>query len=71
MAEILVLFYSQTGTLARMADRMASDAFDGRDYQNFKQPSLDDMMDVETALFVALCRANQIDWRHLYTGDHA
>lgn len=49
--------------LARMADRMAGDAFDRRDYAGFKPPSQDAMMSVETALFVALCEANGVDWR--------
>ena len=49
--------------LARLADSMASDAFDRRDYGGFNQPSGDAMMSVETALFVALCEANDVDWR--------
>ena len=54
---------TRPGNLARMADRMAGDAFDRRDYQGFKQPSCDAMMGVEAALFVALCDANGVDWR--------
>jgi len=53
------------GVLASMADRMAGDAFDQRDYFGFKQPSCDDMMGVEAALFVALCDANGVNWRNL------
>jgi len=56
---------TRPGTLARMADRMAGDAFDRRDYAGFKQPSSDAMMSVETALFVALCDANRVNWRSL------
>ena len=56
---------TRPGTLARMADRMAGDAFDRRDYAGFKQPSSDAMMGVETALFIALCDANGVDWRNL------
>jgi hypothetical protein len=53
------------GVLAAMADRMAGDAFDSRDYAGFNQPSSDAMMGVETALFIALCDANGVDWRNL------
>ena len=56
---------TRPGTLARMADRMSASAFDGRDYAGFKQPSTDAMMSVETALFVALCNANNVNWRYL------
>lgn len=56
---------TRPGVLARMADRMAADAFDRRDYAGFNQPSPDAMMGVETALFVALCEANSVDWRNL------
>jgi hypothetical protein len=56
---------TRPGTLAAMADRMAGDAFDRRDYAGFKQPSSDAMMGVETALFIALCDANGVDWRNL------
>ena len=51
------------GLLARMADRMSGDAFDKRDWGGMNAPSCDDMMDIETAIFTALCRANGIDWR--------
>jgi hypothetical protein len=54
---------TRPNVLARMADRMAGSAFDRRDYAGFKQPSQDAMMGVETALFVALCEANDVDWR--------
>jgi hypothetical protein len=54
---------TRPNVLARMADRMAGDAFDRRDYAGFKPPSQDAMMSVETALFVALCEANGVDWR--------
>jgi hypothetical protein len=54
---------TRPGALASMADRMSGDAFDSRDYAGFKQPSSDAMMGVETALFVALCDANAVDWR--------
>ena len=60
---------TRPGNLARMADRMAGDAFDRRDYQGFNQPSGDAMMGVETALFVALCEANDVDWRLLIGED--
>jgi hypothetical protein len=56
---------TRPGTLAAMADRMAGDAFDRRDYGGFNQPSSDAMMGVETALFIALCDANGVDWRNL------
>jgi len=56
---------TRPGTIAAMADRMAGDAFDCRDYAGFKQPSSDAMMSVETALFVALCDANRVNWRSL------
>jgi len=54
---------TRPGNLARLADRMAGSAFDRRDYAGFKPPSQDAMMSVETALFVALCEANGVDWR--------
>jgi hypothetical protein len=54
---------TRPGSLARLADRMAGSAFDRRDYAGFKPPSQDAMMSVETALFVALCEANGVDWR--------
>jgi hypothetical protein len=56
---------TRPGVLAAMADRMSGAAFDGRDYQGFNQPSSDAMMGVETALFVALCDANNVNWRNL------
>jgi len=56
---------TRPGSLAAMADRMAGDAFDRRDYAGFKQPSPDAMMDVETSLFIALCEANSVNWRYL------
>jgi hypothetical protein len=56
---------TRPGNLARFADSMAGDAFDRRDYAGFKPPSQDAMMSVETALFVALCEANDVDWRLL------
>jgi hypothetical protein len=59
------MFGTRPGALARMADRMSASAFDGRDYAGFKQPSTDAMMSVETALFVALCDANNVNWRYL------
>jgi len=54
---------TRPGNLARLADRMAGSAFDRRDYAGFKPPSQDAMMSVESALFVALCEANNDDWR--------
>ena len=57
---------TRPGALAAMADRMSGDAFDHRDYAGFNQPSPDAMMDVETSLFVALCKANNVDWRLIY-----
>jgi len=54
---------TRPGNLARLADSMAGDAFDRRDYGGFNQPSGDAMMSVESALFVALCEANNVDWR--------
>jgi hypothetical protein len=54
---------TRPGNLARLADRMAGSAFDRRDYAGFKPPSQDAMMSVESALFVALCEANNVDWR--------
>jgi len=54
---------TRPGNLARLADRMAGSAFDRRDYAGFKPPSQDAMMSVETALFVALCATNNVDWR--------
>jgi len=56
---------TRPGELARMADKMAGAAFDRRDYGGFKRPSCDAMMEVETAMFVALCNANNVDWRLL------
>lgn len=58
---------TRPGALAAMADRMAGDAFDRRDYQGFYQPSSDAMMSVEASLFVALCDANGVDWRLINT----
>jgi hypothetical protein len=56
---------TRPGVLAKMADRMAGDAFDESCYHGFEQPSPDAMMGVETAIFVALCDANGVDWRCL------
>jgi len=56
---------TRPGVLAAMADLMSAAAFDSRDYQGFNQPSSDAMMRVETALFVALCEANNVNWRNL------
>ena len=56
---------TRPGALACMADRMAGDTFDDRDYAGFNEPYPDAMMGVETAIFVALCDANGVDWRNL------
>jgi hypothetical protein len=55
---------TKPGMLARMADRMAGHVFDRKQLDtNIKPISQDAMMDIETALFVGLCDANQVDWR--------
>lgn len=51
------------GLLARMADRVAGNAFDRRDWFGMNPPSCDDMMEIETSIFTALCKANGVDWR--------
>lgn len=53
------------GALAALADRMAGDAFDRRDYGNFQNMSEDAMISIETAFFTALCEANGVDWKNL------
>jgi hypothetical protein len=53
------------GALARAADRMAGDAFDGHKLEGFKPLSPDAMMDIETAIFTGLCKANGMEWRYL------
>ena len=55
---------TKPGLLARMADRMAGQAFNRRQpEEKINMPASDDMMDIETAIWTALCRANQVDWR--------
>ncbi len=49
--------------LARVADRMAGEAFDGRKDIGVKPMAPDAMMDIETAIFVGLCNSNGVDWR--------
>lgn len=56
---------TRPGALAHLADRMAGEAFDRRNYNGFKAPSQDSMMDIETSLFISLCRSNDVDWRLL------
>jgi hypothetical protein len=51
--------------LAQMADKMAGGAFDRRNYGGFEKPSDDAMMGIETSIFVALCDANDVNWRNL------
>jgi hypothetical protein len=51
--------------LARLADRMAGEAFDSRIDEGVKPLTPDAMMDIETAIFTGLCRSNGIDWRYL------
>jgi hypothetical protein len=54
---------TRPGYLARIADRMAGEAFDGKLPEGISPMSSDAMMDIETAIFVGLCRANKVDWR--------
>ena len=61
---------TRPGALARLADRMAGDAFDNRHDVGVKPLACDAMMDIETAIFVGLCKSNGVDWR-LLTEDAA
>ena len=54
---------TKPGHLARVADRMAGEAFDNRRDESVKPMAPDAMMDIETAIFVGLCNSNQVDWR--------
>ena len=57
---------SKPNLLARMADRMAHAAFDNTTLaDNVKKPGSDDMMDIETGMFTALCKANGVEWRYI------
>jgi|DEB0MinimDraft_6_1074348.scaffolds.fasta_scaffold148626_2 hypothetical protein len=56
---------TKPGVLARAADRMAGDAFDNAKYVGINPISTDGMMDIETAIFIGLCRSNGVDWRLL------
>lgn len=56
---------TKPGLLARMADRMAGQAFDRKQPDNVRMPTSDDMMAIETAIFTALCKANGVYWRLL------
>lgn len=51
--------------LARMADRMAGQAFDQKMPDNINPVWPDSMMSIETAIFTALCAANAVNWRYL------
>ena len=59
---------TKPGYLARVADRMAGQAFDNTHDPTIHPIEPDAMMDVETAIFTGLCRANGVDWR-LVQGD--
>ena len=57
---------TKPGLLARIADRMSSQAFDNATPSadpHIKMPSSDAMMQVEASIFMALCDANGVDWR--------
>jgi len=54
---------SKPAQLAAKADSLAGAAFDGVDWGGIKKPDGDRMMDIETAMFTALCDANGVDWR--------
>ena len=56
---------TRVGALARLADRMAGEAFDNRHDVGVKPLACDAMMDIETAIFVGLCKSNGVDWRLL------
>jgi hypothetical protein len=53
---------TKPGKLAAIADRMAGRAFNSYP-DSVKPPKLDAMMDIETAMFTALCESNGVDWR--------
>ena len=58
---------TRPGLLASIADRMSGQAFD-RDAaraDKMKPISSDAMMCIETAIFCAMCDANDVDWRLL------
>lgn len=54
---------TRVGDLAALADKMAAGADDIDMPAGVKRISPDDMMNIETSIFVALCKANNIDWR--------
>ena len=56
---------TRPGYLARLADRMAGEAFDQRMPKDINAISPDAMMDIETSIFVGLCEKNAVDWRYL------
>jgi hypothetical protein len=51
--------------MARIADRMAGEAFDDRMPEGVKPLTPDAMMDIETSMFVGLCRSNDLSWEYL------
>ena len=54
---------TKPGALARVADRLAGDAFDRHDYGGYKAPTCNAMMRIEASIWAALCDANGVDWR--------
>ena len=56
---------TKPGYLARLADRMAGEAFDEKMPAHTKPIACDRMVDIETAIFVGLCEANEVNWRLL------
>lgn len=56
---------TRPGYLARLADRMAGEAFDNKMPAGYKPLSPDAMMSIETAIFVGLCAANGVKWQYL------
>lgn len=56
---------SKPNMLARLADRMAGDAFDNRAVVGIKPLSPDAMMDIETAIFIGLCKSNDVELRYI------
>lgn len=56
---------TKPGYLARLADRMAGEAFDQKMPEGTNPIAPDRMMDIETAIFVGLCEKNGVNWSYL------
>jgi hypothetical protein len=55
--------HTKPAEIAAAADRMSVAAFHEAKPGNLKGPKDDAMMNIETAIFTAMCDANGVDWR--------